>query len=601
LFKKIVHLSKASFAILISIAIVAIVLAVSSYHYYTSSSAKIADIASHEIKTNAQIQVHDFSQILSNKFEGISTLLQTLADSPTIHNNEYRRASAVINIRQQYSNQLTDFYMWLDKNGKINWLSNINQSSYQKYKGTDLSYRPYFSVPRDTHSAYYSALIESNDKVPRLYVSYPVINITGNGSAGIFTGVVVASMRATTLGSVLQHQLIPQFNSTVGLLDRKGIVLYSNTPSFIGKDVFGNEIQSTLSSLLPSKDRDSLNNLIRSSLDGSTGSGDISAQGKTMTISYEPVNINGKYFLTSYIVAPHNLASDVGELINQQRNVSIIIVIVIAAIAIGIAFLVLLWNKRLKSIVNKRTAELKTANEQLKVHDKMQKDFINIASHEIKTPTQALLGYSELLQRHPEKREEISQGIFRNVMRLQRLTNDILDVTKIESQTLILNKEQFNLTDLLYSVVEDFKNGIQNEGSNIKLFYEFNDNLLLEADKGKITQVISNLLSNAIKFSKGNRGNISISTTVQQMKNNNSDKKVLVSIKDDGTGIDPAIMPRLFTKFATKSERGIGLGLFISKSIIEAHGGNIWAENNNSDETGSGATFYFILPLLSQR
>ena len=600
MFKKIVHLSKTNFVILISIAIVATVLAVSSYHYYTSSSAKIADIASREIKTNAQIQVHDLSQILSNKFEGISALLQTLADSPIIHNNEYRRAFAIINTRQQYSNQLTDFYMWLDKNGKINWLSNINQSSYQKYKGTDLSYRPYFSVPRDTHSAYYSALIESNDKVPRLYVSYPVINITGNGSSGTFTGVVVASMRATTLGSVLQHQLIPQFNSTVGLLDRKGIVLYSNTPSFIGKDVFGKEIQSTLSSLLTSKDKDSLNSLIRSSLQGSTGSGDIYAQGKTMTISYEPVNINGKYFLTSYIVAPHNLASDVGELINQQRNFSIIIIIVIAAVAIGIAFLVFLWNKRLKSTVNKRTAELKTANEQLKVHDKMQKDFINIASHEIKTPTQAILGYSELLQRHPEKREEISEGIFRNVMRLQRLTNDILDVTKIESQTLILNKEQFNLTDLIYSVVGDFKNDIQNEGINIMLL-ESNDNLLLEADKGKITQVISNLLSNAIKFSKKSRGNISIATTVQQMKNNTSEKKVLVSIKDDGTGIDPTIMPRLFTKFATKSERGIGLGLFISKSIIEAHGGNIWAENNNSDEAGSGATFYFILPLLSQR
>jgi signal transduction histidine kinase len=400
---------------------------------------------------------------------------------------------------------------------------------------------------------------------------------------------------------VLQHQLIPQFNSTVGLLDRKGIVLYSNTPSFIGKDVFGKEIQSTLSSLLPSKDKDSLNSMIRSSLQGSTGSGDISAQGKTMTISYEPVNINGKYFLTSYIVAPHNLASDVGELINQQRNFSIIIVIVIAAVAIGIAFLVFLWNKRLKSTVNKRTAELKTANEQLKVHDKMQKDFINIASHEIKTPAQALLGYSELLQRHPEKREEISHGIFRNVSRLQRLTNDILDVTKIESQTLMLNKEQFNLTDLIYSVIEDFKNDIQKKGSNIKLLYESNDNLLLEADKGRLTQVISNLLNNAIKFSKKNDGNISIATTVQQMKCNNSDKKVLVSIKDDGTGIDPAIMPRLFTKFATKSDSGTGLGLFISKSIIDAHGGKIWAENNNSDDAGRGATFYFILPLLSQR
>lgn len=593
-----IPLSKTNFTMLIAIAAVAILLSVFSYQYYTFTSAKISDIASHEVKTNAQIQVHDLSQILSNKFESISALLQTLADSSAIHNNEYNRASIVINTRQQYSNQLTDFYMWLDKNGKMNWLSNINQSAYQKYKGTDLSYRPYFSVPRDTHAAYYSSLIESNDKIPRLYISYPVINMTGKRSPGIFTGVVVASIRSITLGNVLQHQLIPQFNSTVGLLDRKGTVLYSNTPSFIGKDVFGKDIQSMLSSLLPSESIDSLNNLLRSSLQGSTGSGDISAQGKTSTISYEPVSINGKYFLTLYISAPHNLASNVGLLINQQKNFSTIIVIVIAAVAFGIAFLVFLWNKRLKVTVDKRTAELKTANEQLKIHDKMQKEFINIASHEIKTPTQALLGYSELLQRHPEKIEEISQAIFRNANRLQRLTNDILDVTRIESQTLKLRKEQFDLADLISSIVEDFKNDIQKKGSNIKLLYESKDHLILEADKGRLTQVISNLLSNAIKFSKKNGGKISIATTMQN--SNDNDKKVFVSIKDDGTGIDPAIMPRLFTKFATKSEAGgTGLGLFISKSIIEAHGGRIWAENNNSDgaEAG-GATFYFMLPLL---
>jgi signal transduction histidine kinase len=596
-------LTKTNLAILIAIAAVAILLSVFSYQYYTFTSAKISDIASHEVKTNAQIQVHDLSQILSNKFESISTLLQTLADSPAIHNNEYKRASIVINTRQQYSNQLTDFYMWLDKNGKMNWLSNINQSAYQKYKRTDLSYRPYFSIPRDTHTAYYSSLIESNDRIPRLYVSYPVINMTGKGSPGIFTGVVVASIRSITLGNVLQHQLIPQFNSTVGLLDRKGTVLYSSTPSFIGKDVFGKDIQSMLSSLLPLEAKDSLNNIIRNSLQGSTGSSDISAQGRTSTISYEPVNINGKYFLTLYIIAPHNLASDVGLLINQQKYVSTIIVIVIAAVAFGIAFLVFLWNKRLKATVDKRTAELKTANEQLKVHDKMQKEFINVASHEIKTPTQALLGYSEILQRHPEKREEVSQAIFRNANRLQRLTNDILDVTRIESQTLNLNKERFNLADLISSVVEDFKNDIQKKGSDIKLFYEPKDYLIIEADKGRLTQVISNLLGNAIKFSKKNGGNISIATTIEQMQNSNDkDKKVLVSVKDDGTGIDPSIMSRLFTKFASKSETGgTGLGLFISKSIIESHGGRIWAENNNNSDGAEarGATFYFTLPLLS--
>jgi hypothetical protein len=207
--------------------------------------------------------------------------------------------------------------------------------------------------------------------------------MTAKGS-GIFTGIVATSINVDTLGNVLQRQLIPQFNSTIGLLDRNGIIVYSNTPSFIGKYVFGNDIQSALSSLLTSKDRDSLNNLIRRSLLGGTGSRDISAQGKMSTISYEPVDINGKYFLTLYVIAPHNLASNVDVLITQQKNFSIFIVIAIAAVAFGIAFLLFMWNKRLEITVNTRTADLKrttdsleelnnqlsAANEQLKVHDK---------------------------------------------------------------------------------------------------------------------------------------------------------------------------------------------------------------------------------------
>ncbi len=160
-------LSKTNLTVLVVIAVVAVLHSVFSYQYYTFTSAKISDIALREIKTNAQIQVHDLSQILSNKFESINNLLQTLADSPAIHNNEYNRAFSVIDSRQQYSKNLSDFFMWLDKNGKMNWLSNINQSAYQKYKGTDLSYRPYFTEPRDSHMAYYSSLIESNDKIPR--------------------------------------------------------------------------------------------------------------------------------------------------------------------------------------------------------------------------------------------------------------------------------------------------------------------------------------------------------------------------------------------------------------------------------------------------
>ncbi len=241
----------------------------------------------------------------------------------------------------------------------------------------------------------------------------------------------------------------------------------------------------------------------------------------------------------------------------------------------------LLWNER-------------ALNEELKRSDKMQKDFINIASHEMKTPTQAILGYSYLLKSHPEKREEMIQAIQRNAIRLQKLTSDILDVTRIESQTLNLNKEQFNMTELILSIIEDYTSRIENDSnSNVKLLYTRpKEDVIAEADKTRISQVISNLLSNALKFTRD--GVISITSEKK-------DSQIVVSIKDTGTGIHPEIMPRLFSKFATKSQSGIGLGLFISKSIVEAHGGKMWASNNDTNqENRGGALFTFNLPLSIQ-
>ena len=589
------YLPKRNLLIIVGIAIISIIISIYSYNYYNFTSNKITDIALHEIKTNNEIQVHDLSQILANKFESVNNLLQTLADSPAIHNNEYNRAYTIINTRQHSTNQITDFYMWLDKNGKINWISNMNNSLYQKYKGTDLSYRSYFFEPKVNHAPFYSSLIESNDKIPRLYISYPVLNFSSNSSSSIFTGVVVASMRATTMGDILQNQLLPQFNSSVGLLDRNGIVLYSSASSLIGKYIFAKDTQSILSSLLSLESKKSLNALLNRSLEGGVGSADISSNNVTSTISYEPVNIANKYFMTLYVISPHKLASDVGVLINQQKYFSTILIFVIASVALGTSLLVFTWNKRLKIIVDKKTAELKEANDQLKIHDKMQNEFINIASHEIKTPTQSILSYSELLQRHPEKNKQITEAIVRNAKRLQRLTNDILDVTKIESQSLKLTKEKFNLTDVIFSIVEDFNNTIRAEGRNIKIFYESKEPIILESDKGRISQVISNILSNAIKFSNKYDGKIFIFTEIQDFQNVTFTKQVLVSIKDEGVGIDNTIIPRLFSKFVTKSENGIGLGLYISKNIIEAHGGKIWAENNIN---GKGATFNFTIPFL---
>ena len=207
----------------------------------------------------------------------------------------------------------------------------------------------------------------------------------------------------------------------------------------------------------------------------------------------------------------------------------------------------------------------------------------------MKTPTQAILGYSKLIQRHPEKRDEMIQAISRNASRLQRLTSDILDVTRIESGSLRLNLETFNLNEVISDIVDDYENEIERSGNDVKLIHQgHNEIIQIEGDKNRLTQVIYNLIGNAVKFTT--QGSITIKAEIEKEDNN-----ALVSVKDTGSGIDPEIMPKLFTKFVAKSNTGTGLGLFISKSIIEAHGGKIWALNNHSlDGNGSSRSYLYV-------
>ena len=234
----------------------------------------------------------------------------------------------------------------------------------------------------------------------------------------------------------------------------------------------------------------------------------------------------------------------------------------------------LLWNER-------------TLNEELLKTYKMQKEFINIVSHEMKTPTQAILGYSELLEQHPENNSEIIASLKRNAGRLQRLTNDILELSRIESQTLRLNKEKVNMNEKIRNVINDVKGQIHNPDKLKIAFSETTYPIYVQADKTRLYQVIANLLTNAIKFTE--EGTISISANI---KDNNNE--LIVTVTDTGEGIHSDILPRLFTKFATKSNIGTGLGLYISKNIVASHGGKMWAENNSD---GRGATFSFSLPV----
>lgn len=240
-------------------------------------------------------------------------------------------------------------------------------------------------------------------------------------------------------------------------------------------------------------------------------------------------------------------------------------------------------------LLREQFEELKILNKKLEMQDRMQKEFINVAAHELRTPIQPIIGLAEVLR---DKEGEISSQthlidtIIESGKRLRRMAENILDVTKIEGGALQINKESINLKDLLYDLFQDFYYRLQSnyKEKRIKLKLEVHDDIMVMADRARITQVLMNLFNNALKFTDDGM----ITITVEK-----NAESVTVQVRDTGIGIEDSVMPLLFTKFAACSKTGNGLGLFISKSIIEAHGGRMWAENNKQVH---GSTFGFVLP-----
>ncbi len=255
---------------------------------------------------------------------------------------------------------------------------------------------------------------------------------------------------------------------------------------------------------------------------------------------------------------------------------------------------------------------LELLNKQLESHNIIQQEFINIAAHELRTPIQPILGLSEIalarnekiLNRDDPQLKETLEVITRNAKRLHRLTDDILDVTRIDSKILKLIKESVDIDEVIDDVINDFRNKVEHtRDKQVKLAKVIKKHsnkskhdtgspnaTKLICDKNRVMQIISNLISNAVKFSSKN-GNITISKEVSK-----DHKSVIISVIDRGSGIDPDIFPRLFSKFATRSNNGTGLGLYICKNLVEAQGGRIWAHDNNE---GPGATFSFSLPITN--
>jgi signal transduction histidine kinase len=293
-------------------------------------------------------------------------------------------------------------------------------------------------------------------------------------------------------------------------------------------------------------------------------------------------------------------------------------------------------NRRLVELSEELTninKEIIISNENIIEKYEKQKDFINIAAHELRSPCQAIIGHIELLNLEPANSKKYLDLIAKNAERLSLLISNILDASRIDHNTLKVEKEKFSLVELIEQIIDDLNSRITKDSNQDtqKIIFENiqtdiqktngtnnkNIDIIVYADKVRITQVIFNLLDNAIRFSKGNNIIVALRKImpVQYEDNKNisgieskkrihlqeqeqpDQREVIVEVKDRGRGIDSKVLDNLFSKFTADSTTGgTGLGLYISKNIIEAHGGRIWAENNKDQK---GATLSFSLPLNS--
>jgi signal transduction histidine kinase len=555
------------------------------------------------------------SKHVESDLDRVVMRLELLAREPALQNGELSTQETSTLLKQaeyDINSQITP----IDTLGLLNSsniLVNISPDEYRKYIGLDRSQTEYVQEVNKSWQPYISSGFVGAVGRYIIAIGVPITNLETGRHVGIIATAPFTTQFFERYGNILN--INTQF---IVALDKDGKYLTAAPPELVGKDFFGEEVQK-LTNGNPDVYR-LYENAVRFGEPGSTVFD--TGVGEHFATAYPVIYGRQGQIMTVILSTPTAaIYSDIENALFVQKLQTIIILTAAASATSALIFFILRRNAALERKVEERTAELRTANEQLRIHDKMQKEFINIAAHELRTPIVPILGFSELLyskvkgqQQEEEEQKEMLEIILRNANRLHQLTEDILDATRIESHTLQIRKERFKLNDVILNVTEDYRKRIANSSNgNVKLMYEpannGNTTTLVEADRRRLTQVISNLLNNAIKFTK--EGTVTVTTSlIKKRKDVDRDRgegeraaeEVVIAVKDTGTGIDPELMPRLFTKFATKSYQGTGLGLYISKSIIEAHGGKMWAENNNnnnSDRKHNGATFYFTLPVVS--
>lgn len=547
------------------------------------------------------------SQHIGSDLTLVMTVLDGLTNSGYIQAGDINSEKTNQLIQEKYKiiDDVIDKIFVLDKNDMVT--SGLSQSSADEYLGADFSQREWVKEAKRDLKPVFSKGFERQG-IYTIYISVPVINRDNNQYIGLIGATIPTEKFFARYGNV--HDINSQL---LVIYDKNGTILAVGADrNLIGKNFFGTTVQNFIGHNVI------LNNLTGSLLKGQPNYG-VYEYGKSERINTgQPILVQNTptYFLQ--IVTPTKaIFSKISDTLFTERLKGYSLLVAVFASVGSLIIFLLKWNNTMEKEVIKRTnavnktniqlgimskqlrksnLSLQNANEQLRQHDKLQNEFINMAAHELRTPIQPILGLADVLRDYvsDSHQSKLLDVIMRNARRLQRLSCDILDVSKIESSLLKLSKSQVDLNEKIKNVISDVENCYDDgNNSNVKIIFEPKETIIVYADTDRIHQVLSNLLNNAIKFTKN--GTVTINTRIANGSNNNAnnDKEAVVTIMDTGSGITPEIMQKLFSKFVTTSSRGTGLGLFISKGIIEAHGGRIWAENNSN---GVGSSFSFSLP-----
>jgi signal transduction histidine kinase len=573
-----------------------IIIAVASYglfFYFQRVNEKSIRESIFEQELERQINsTKSVSQHVGSDLRLVTSMLQDLADSLYIQ-NEMLSGDNVSNLLEEKFNQLNsvtkvDSLLITDNEGVIT--THKVSVGMKTFVNIDISSNDYMKQTMDSLQPVYSNGFTGIDGKYRIVITYPITSVED----GHYIGTVVANL--PTIEFFKNYGNVNDINSQfLVVFDRNGNLLaVGASGDLVGKNFFDNETQQFINY------NKVLNNLTQYLLAGNAGYAmyDYGKGERLNTQSPILVGTQPVYFVQ--VVTPTDrIYLKINSVLFTEGIKMFSLLTGTTAAIIFLVFLLRKWYSILEDEVAKRTRDLNKsnyklmkANESLRIKDEAQNQFINVAAHELRTPIQPILNAIYLLQSANlsiSKKNQYIDIIKRNTEKLGRLAEDILDVTRIESNTLKLMNERLNLYDLISNIVEEYKRNIQFIYKDLVVNYESpSKTIFVTGDRLRLNQVLLNLLDNAGKFTK--KGSITVTTAIMS-------NKVQVTVKDTGVGIHNEIFPKLFSKFVTRSDRGTGLGLFISKSIIEAHGGKIWVESSSQQV---GATFSFTLPLLDK-